>query len=397
MAVTNAAATPAELVTEMMAHAVTEEGMEQIYDLPYDSVAYYDYVDKKFVPDGHFGRTIGFGRIKTDCGLIDLPRYVKGKIRREGTRMYQIQAREVDEFLVQVTAYTGSARQFEGFLHPDTLSENEWRDGLLAYITGKEYLVAYYDSFGVNDAPQWSTRLDEIKTNLLTQGKSDAVFAATLLEAGALARLTNESSDMDDLVDTICLGLHRRVIFNPLDNPLDTMRRALEAARLALEPNRNRMTDDHRLSLLKELEYLADHSHGLRGRSLSNFEGELVFWKELLGAEGTTRINVSARDSADLHPDLTYYSEIPSFWSGQYDCELLSLSSYGDLKCSIVHPIEISQTQLDLLQATMSYLENNGGSRVTLDLDHFKVVEIYPTDRDWCRKSSQAFQIDWSL
>lgn len=396
MAVQNTTATPAELVTEMMAHAVTEEGMEQIYDLPYDSVAYYDYVDKKFVPDGHFGRTIGFGRIKTDCGLIDLPRYVKGKIRREGTRMYQIQAREVDEFLVQVTAYTCPARQFEGFLHPDTLSEDEWRDGLLAYITGNEYRVEDYNSFGVNSDPQWARRLDEIKTNLLTHGKSDAVFAANLLEeAGALARLTNESSDMDDLVDTICLGLHRRLLV--IFNPLDTMRRALEAARLALEPNRNRMTDDHRLSLLKELEYLADHSHGLRGRSLSQLEGELVRWKELLGAEGTTRINVSARDSADLHPDLTYYSEIPSFCSGQYDCELLSLSSYGDLKCSIVHPIEISQTQLDLLQATVSYLENNGGSRVTLYLDHFKVVEIYPTDRDWCRKSSQAFQINWSL
>ena len=161
--------------------------------------------------------------------------------------------------------------------------------------------------------------------------------------------------------------------------------------------HRNRMTDDHRLSLIKELGYLAAHSHGLRGNALSRLEGELVRWKELLGAAGTTRINVSARDSADLHPDLTYYSEIPSFRSGQYDCELLSLSSYGDLKCRIVHPIEISQMQLDLLQATMSYLENNGGSRVTLDLDHFKVVEIHPADRDWCRQSSQAFQIDWSL
>ena len=394
MAVQNTTATPAELVTEMMAHAVTKEGMEQIYDLPYDSVAYYDYVDKKFVPDGHFGRTIGFGRIKTDCGLIDLPRYVKSKIRREGTRMYQIQAREVDDFLAQVTAYTGPARQFEGFLHPDTISEDEWRDGLLAYITGNEYRVEDYNSFGVNSDPQWSRRLEEMKTNLLTQGKSDAIFAATLLEeVEALARLTDESADMDDLVDTICLGIHRRVIFTPLD----TMRRSLEAARLALEPNRNRMTDDHRLSLVKELECLAAHSHGLRGRSLSDFEGELVFWKELLGATGTTRVNVSARDSADLHPDLTYYSEIPSFRSGQYDCELLSLSSYGTLKCSIVHPIEISQMQMDLLQATMSYLENNGGSRVTLDLDHFKVVEIHPADRDWCRQSSQAFQIDWRL
>ena len=394
MAVQNTTATPAELVTEMMAHAVTKEGMEQIYDLPYDSVAYYDYVDKQFVPSGHFGRTIGFGRIKTDCTLSDLPRYVKSKIRREGTRMYQVQAREVDEFLAQVTAYTGPARQFEGFLHPDTISEDEWRDGLLAYITGNEYRVEDYNSFGVNSDPQWSRRLEEMKTNLLTQGKSDAIFAATLLEeVDALARLTDELADMDDLVETICLGLHRRVIFNPLD----TMRRSLEAARLALEPNRNRMTDDHRLSLVKELEYLAAHSHGLRDRTLSQLEGDLVSWKELLGASGTTRINVSARDSADLHPDLTYYSEIPSFRSGQYDCELLSLSSYGTLKCSIVHPIEISQMQMDLLLATMSYLENNGGSRVTLDLDHFKVVEIYPTDRDWCRKSSQAFQIDWSL
>ena len=394
MAVQNTTATPAELVTEMMAHAVTEEGMEQLYDLPYDSVAYYDYVGKQFVPSGHFGRTIGFGRIKTYCGLSDLPRYVNSKIRREGTRMYQIQAREVDDFLAQVTAYTGPARQFEGFLHPDTISEDEWRDGLLAYITGNEYRVEDYNSFGVNSEPQWSRRLEEMKTNLLTQGKSDAIFAATLLEeVEALARLTDESADMDDLVDTICLGIHRRVIFTPLD----TMRRSLEAARLALEPNRNRMTADHRLSLVKELECLAAHSHGLRGRSLSDFEGELVFWKELLGATGTTRVNVSARDSADLHPDLTYYSEIPSFRSGQYDCELLSLSSYGTLKCSIVHPIEISQMQMDLLQATMSYLENNGGSRVTLDLDHFKVVEIHPADRDWCRQSSQAFQIDWRL
>ena len=394
MAVTNAAATPAELVTEMVAHAVTEEGMGQLYDLPYDSVAYYDYVDKKFVPDGHFGRTIGFGRIQTYCGLIDLPRYVKSKIRREGIRMYQIQAREVDEFLAQVTAYTGPARQFEGFLHPDTISEDEWRDGLLAYITGNEYRVADYDSFGVNSDPQWSQRLEEMKANLLTQGKSDAIFAAALLEeVGALARLTDESADMDDLVDTICLGIHRRVIINPLC----TMRRSLEAASLALEPNRNRMTDNHRLSLVKELEYLADHSHGLRGRSLSNFEGELVFWKEVLGATGTTRINLAPRSVVDLHPGLTYYSEIPAFRHGQYDYELLSLGGYSALKHSIVNPIEISQMNLDLLQSTASYMDNNAGATIDLNLDHFQVVEIYPADRDWCRKSSQAFQIDWSL
>ena len=394
MAVTNAAATPAELVTEMVAHAVTEEGMGQLYDLPYDSVAYYDYVDKKFVPDGHFVRTIGFGRIQTHCGLIYLPRYVKSKIRREGIRMYQIQAREVDEFLAQVTAYTGPARQFEGFLHPDTISEDEWRDGLLAYITGNEYRVADYDSFGVNSDPQWSQRLEEMKANLLTQGKSDAIFAADLLEeVGALARLTDESADMDDLVDTICLGIHRRVIINPLC----TMRRSLEAASLALEPNRNRMTDNHRLSLVKELEYLADHSHGLRGRSLSNFEGELVFWKEVLGATGTTRINLAPRSVVDLHPGLTYYSEIPAFRHGQYDYELLSLGGYSALKHSIVNPIEISQMNLDLLQSTASYMDNNAGATIDLNLDHFQVVEIYPADRDWCRKSSQAFQIDWSL
>lgn len=394
MAVQNTTATPAELVTEMMAHAVTEAGLDELYEFKYDSVAYYDYVDKRFVQQGRFGRTIGFGTMKTECSLSEMARYIKNKIRREGVRMYQLQARELDETLVRVTAYTGPARMFEGVLHPDTLSEDEWRDGLLAYITGNEYRVADYDSFGVNDDPQWSARLDEINANLLTRGKSDDVFAATLLEeVGALARLTSESSDMDDLVDTICLGLHRHVIFNQID----TLVRALTSAFMALEPHRNRMTDDHRLSLIKEMGHLAAHSHGLRGHTLNRLEGELVRWKELLGAAGTTRINVSARDSADLHPDLTYYSEIPSFRSGQYDCELLSLSSYGYLKCRIVHPIEISQMQLDLLQATMSYLENNGGSRVTLDLDHFKVVEIHPADRDWCRQSRQAFQIDWSL
>ena len=394
MAVTNTTATPAELVTEMMAHAVTEEGMEQLYDLPYDSVAYYDYVDKQFVPSGHFGRTIGFGRVKTDCTLSDLPRYVKGKIRREGTRMYQVQAREVDDFLAQVTAYTGPARQFEGFLHPDTISEDEWRDGLLAYITGHEYLVAGYDSFGVNDDPQWFNRLDNIKANLLTRGKSDNVFASTLLEEfGALARLTDESSDMDDLVETICMGLHHRVIFNQID----TLVRALTSAFMALELHRNRMADDHRLSLITELGYLAAYSHGLRGRALSRLEGELVHWKELLGAVGTTRINLATRDSDDLHPGLTYYSEIPSFRSGQYDYEVLSLSRYSSLKHSIVNPIEISQMQLDLLQSTASHMANNSGADTTLDLDHFKVVEIHPADRDWCRQSSQAFQIDWSL
>jgi hypothetical protein len=365
-----------------------------VQEFQYDSVAYYDYVDKRFVQQGRFGRTIGFGTMKTECSRSEMARYIKNKIRREGVRMYQLQARALDESLVKITAYTGPARMFEGVLHPDTLSEDEWRDGLLAYITGNEYRVSYYDSFGVNDDPQWSARLDEIKVNLLTRGKSDDVFAATLLEeVGALARLTDESSDMDDLVDTICLGLHRRVIFNQIY----TLVRALTSAFMALEPHRNRMTDDHRLSLIKEMGHLAAHSHGLRGHTLSQLEEGLVRWKELLGAAGTTRINVSARDSADLHPDLTYYSEIPSFRSGQYDCELLSLSSYGDLKCRIVHPIEISQMQLDLLQATMSYLENNGGSRVTLDLDHFKVVEIHPADRYWCRQSSQAFQIDWSL
>lgn len=394
MAVQNTTATPAELVTEMMAHAVTEAGLDELYEFKYDSVAYYDYVDKRFVQQGRFGRTIGFGTMKTECSRSEMARYIKNKIRREGVRMYQLQARELDETLVRVTAYTGPARMFEGVLHPDTLSEDEWRDGLLAYITGNEYRVADYDSFGVNDDPQWSTRLNEITANLLTRGKSDDVFASALLEeVGALARLTSESSDMDDLVDTICLGLHRRVIANPIDS----LGRALTSAFMALVQQRNRMTDDHRLSLIKEMGYLAAHSHGLRGRTLSRLEGELVRWKELLGAAGTTRINLVTRDSADLHPGLIYYSEIPSFRHGQDDYELLSLGGYSALKGSIVNPIEISQMQLDLLQSTASYMANNSGAGVTLDLDHFKVVEIHPADRDWCRQSSQAFQIDWGL
>lgn len=394
MAVQNTTATPAELVTEMMAHAVTEAGMDELYEFKYDSIAYYDYVNKGFVQKGRFGRTICFGTMKTECSRSEMARYIKNKIRREGVRMYQLQARELDEALVRVTAYTGPARMFEGVLHPDTLSEDEWRDGLLAYITGNEYRAADYDGFGVNDDPQWSTRLDEIKANLLTRGKSDDVFAATLLEeVGALARLTSESSDMDDLVDTICLGLHRRVIFDQIDS----LGRALTSAFMALVQQRNRMTDDHRLSLIKELGYLAAHSHGLSGNTLSRLEGELVRWKELLGAAGTTRINLATRDSADLHPGLTYYSEIPSFRHGQYDYEFLSLGGYSALKHSIVNPIEISQMQLDLLQATVSYMENNSGASVTLDLDHFKVVEVHPADRDWCRQSSQAFQINWSL
>ncbi len=73
------------------------------------------------------------------------------------------------------------------------------------------------------------------------------------------------------------------------------------------------------------------------------------------------------------------------------------MAGYSSIKRIICSPIEISQMQLDLLQATASYLDNNVGATTTLDLDHFKVVEIYPTDRDWCRKSSQAFQINWSL
>lgn len=392
MAVQNTTATPAELVTEMMAHAITEAGSDELYEFQYDSIAYYDYVDKCFVKQGCFGRTIYFGTMRTECARSEMARYIKNKIRREGVRMYQLQSREIDEFLVKMTSYTGPARMFEGFLHPDTLSEDEWRDGLLAYITGHEYLMADYDSFGVNDDPQWSTRLDEMKVNLLTRGKSDDVFAAALLEeVGALARLTDDSSDMDDLVDTICLGLHRRVIFNPID----TLARGLNSALTALEPHRTRMTDDHRLSLIKEMRYLAAHSLGLRDNTLSRLEGELVRWKDLLGAAGTTRINLATRDSADLHPGLTYYSEIPSFRYGQY--ELLSLGSYGALKSSIVHPIEISQMQLDLLQSASSHMANNSSAGVSIDLDHFKVVEIHPADRDWCRQSSQAFQINWSL
>ena len=40
--------TPADVVTEMLTHAVTEEGLDQLYELKRETYLFYDYRDGVF-------------------------------------------------------------------------------------------------------------------------------------------------------------------------------------------------------------------------------------------------------------------------------------------------------------------------------------------------------------
>ena len=117
--------TPADVVTEMLAHAVTEEGLDQLYELKRETNLFYDYRDGVFTETPLLGRTLAFGWLKTKTGRKDGFRsYIRSQVRKTGPYLYEMQNwcervhNENEGFLMFALT--------EGWVHHKAISRDEW-------------------------------------------------------------------------------------------------------------------------------------------------------------------------------------------------------------------------------------------------------------------------------
>ena len=155
------------------------------------------------------------------------------------------------------------------------------------------------------------------------------------------------------------------------------------------------LTNDHRLQLMQVMEKISRYNNG----DADLLEEEFLAWKELLGAEGTTRINFCRRDiNSAVRDGVTYYAELPAYKSSGEIDRCLTANTYLQMLRlrAPSSPIEISTSMMELLYGSLAAYA--GGSLSNrLNLDHFKVVPTQPHDPKWQARSLQVAQLDWTL
>lgn len=85
--------TPADVVTEMLTHAVTEEGLDQLYELKRETNLFYDYRDGVFTETPLLGWALHFGWLKTKTGRKDgFLGYIRSQVHRKTCpHLYEMQ------------------------------------------------------------------------------------------------------------------------------------------------------------------------------------------------------------------------------------------------------------------------------------------------------------------
>ena len=170
---------------------------------------------------------------------------------------------------------------------------------------------------------------------------------------------------------------------------------AMEYGRQIIERRHLVLTNDHRLKLLQLMGEVARRNNG----DVDLLEEEFSAWKVLIGAEGTTRINLCCRGNKALFRDgTTYYAELPKYKVNGEIERCFTAETYSQmLRLGLPSTrIEISASMLELLRGSLAaYYGGNSTSKI--NMDHFKVVPTQPEDPDWMSRSLQVAQLDWKL
>ena len=379
--------TPADVVTEMLAHAVTEEGLDQLYELKRETYLFYDYRDGVFTETPLLGRTIHFGWLKTKTGRKDGFRgYIRSQVRKTGPYLYDMQnrwERVYNENEASLMLTNASEQRIGGWVHHKAISRDEW------LFIAHDWLASgvHPDRDPAIEAEiHWDDLLAEVTDRLLDRCGRESKVACGLVEWGLLRRLV--SPNMDKVITAIEQAINHQLAAGDKGNQsqdLIQLERWLTECQPAL-------TDSQRMRLVK----LLDESTTLANNPLRTLYRSLDLMKAL-GADVTARLNLAHFNGSALKPreDIVFQAIIPKGPDLYGGCRHgLALVHYMKLRDKLITPIEVSQMSLDLLQMQVTMTDDEP---VQLDLNHFKLVPVRAQDRDWIERTNQPIRFEWTL
>ena len=379
--------TPADVVTEMLAHAVTEEGLDQLYELKRETYLFYDYRDGVFTETPLLGRTVHFGWLKTKTGRKDGFRgYIRSQVRKTGPYLYDMQnrwERVYNENEASLMLTNASEQRIGGWVHHKAISRDEW------LFIAHDWLASgvHPDRDPAIEAEiHWDDLLAEVTDRLLDRCGRESKVACGLVEWGLLRRLV--SPNMDKVITAIEQAINHQLAAGDKGNQsqdLIQLERWLTECQPAL-------TDSQRMRLVK----LLDESTTLANNPLRTLYRSLDLMKAL-GADVTARLNLAHFNGSALKPreDIVFQAIIPKGPDLYGGCRHgLALVHYMKLRDKLITPIEVSQMSLDLLQMQVTMTDDEP---VQLDLNHFKLVPVRAQDRDWIERTNQPIHFEWTL
>ena len=379
--------TPADVVTEMLAHAVTEEGLDQLYELKRETYLFYDYRDGVFTETPLLGRTLHFGWLKTKTIRKDGFRgYIRGQVRKTAPYLYEMQnrwARPYNENEASLMLTNASKQRIGGWVHHKAISRDEW------LFIAHDWLASgvHPDRDPAIEAEiHWDELLAEVTDRLLDRCGREPKVACDLVEWGLLRRLV--SPNMDKVITAIEQAINHQLAAGDKGNQSQALIQ-LERWLTECQPA---LTDSQRMRLVK----LLDESTTLANTPLRILYRSLDLMKAL-GADVTARLNLAHFNGSALKPreDIVFQAIIPKGPDLYGGCRHgLALVHYMKLRDKLITPIEVSQMSLDLLQMQVTMTDDEP---VQLDLNHFKLVPVRAQDRDWIELTNQPIRFEWTL
>ncbi len=375
--------TPADVVTEMLAHAVTEEGLDQLYELKRETDLFYDYRDGVFTETPLLGRTLHFGWLKTKTGRKDGFRgYIRSQVRKTGPYLYEMQnrwTRVYDENEASLMLTNASEQRIGGWVHHKAISRDEW------LFIAHDWLASGVHPDrdpAIEVEIHWDEYVAEVTDRLLDRCDRPR----HLVEWGVFRRLV--SPNMDKVISAIEQAINHQLAGGDRDN-LSQVLIQLEMWLTECSPV---LTDSQRMRLVK----LLDESTTLADTPLRILYRSLDLMKAL-GADVTARLNLTHFNGSALVPrdDIVFHAIIPNGPDLYGGCRHgLALVHYIKLRDKLITPIEVSQMSLDLLQMQVTMTDDEP---VQLDLNHFKLVPVHAQDRDWIARTNQPIRFEWTL
>jgi hypothetical protein len=390
MAVKHKAQSAATLtVTDMIRHALSPRGQQELYQFRGECV-YYDFQLDEFTLKPQFGCTIHFGWMPSPDDSESFSNLVERIVDNAAPKLYELQMGvpdpteplgfRDDNYMVTL---------LHGAYHPEVMTHRQWQGLAFDCLIERDTHKYVEESLGDYLPPYWQHLLTSTVPDVLAAALKDKYGAYKLLYECRLADLPTD--DDDSVVSIIAIAISDKASTSNNINLAEAMR----YGRQIIGRRNMLLTNDHRLQLMQVMEKIARHNNG----DADLIEEEFLAWKELLGAEGTTRINFCRRDiNAAVRDGVTYYAELPAYKSSGEIDRCLTADTYLQMlrRGEPNSPIEISTTMLELLCGSLAAYA--GGSFANrLNLDHFKVVPTQSHDQKWLARSLQVAQLDWTL
>ena len=390
MAVKHKAQSAATLtVTDMIRHALSPRGQQELYQFREECV-YYDFQKDEFTLKPQFGRTIHFGWMPSPDDSESFSNIVERIVENADPKLYELQMGVPDP--TEPLGFRDDnymATLLHGAYHPEVMTHRQWQGLAFDCLIERDTHKYVEESMGDYLPPYWQHLLTSTVPDVLAAALNDESGARTLLDKCRLADLPTD--DDDSIVSIIAMAIESKA--GTSNN--NALAESMEFGRQVIERRNLVLTNDHRLKLLQLMEEIASQNSG----DVDLIEKEFLAWKVLIGAEGTTRINLCCRGSkAPFRDGTTYYAEFPKYKVNGEIERCLTVETYSQMLRfgPPSNRIEISASMLEMLRGSLA-VYYVGSFANKLNQDHFKVVPTQPEDPDWMSRSLQVAQLDWKL